>query len=103
MHNALQDFAKAGAVKWLMPVWREDELIAAGRHLYNLSEDTVCDLYAKWGGSARYVLQHAREPSQQMDLELAIATANIDQIYKAVGSPESAPEVNGCLSCTQVV
>lgn len=85
-----------------MSLWREDELKAAGGRLYGLGEDCVHELYARWGGSARYVLQHANNPSRQKDLELAVATASIDHIYKAVGLLDSAPEVSASLSCTRL-
>lgn len=97
--DAPQDFAKAGASTLLMPLWSEDELNAAGQSLYSLTEQEVQDLFAKWGGSARYVLQHAKNPSRQKDLDEAITDANIDKIYQAVGAPASAQDVSGSLPC----
>ena len=96
--DASQDFAKAGASTLLMPLWSEDELKVAGQRLYSLAEQEVQDLFAKWGGSARYVLQYARNPSRQRDLDTAISGANTDMIYKAVGN-ESAQEVSASLPC----
>lgn len=86
-----------------MPVWSEDELLAAGRRLYGLSEERVRELYARWGGSARYVLQRANDPGMQTDLEWAIATTSINQIRKAVGMPDSASEVTRFLLCAASV
>ena len=95
--DAPQDFAKAGASTLLMPLWSEDELKAAGQSLYSLTEQEVHDLFVEWGGSARYVLQHAKNPlRRQMELDEAIAAANIDNIFK---SPESAQDVSGSLQC----
>lgn len=88
----LQEFAKAGASTLYMPVWSWSEL-DAGRHLHGLEENEILPLYRKWGGSARYVLQLAREPDRQDELESAIAKANLDAIYKAVGDVDSADEV----------
>ena len=95
-HDASQDFAKAGASTVLMPVWSEDELQAAGQWLYNLTEQEVHTLFAKWGGSARYVLQYARDPRRQMDLDIAIANATTDMIFKGMG--ESGSEVSSSLT-----
>ena len=81
-----------------MPLWSEDELKVAGQRLYSLAEQEVHDLFAKWGGSARYVLQYARYPSHQRDLDAAIGGANTDMIYKAVGH-ESAQEVSASVPC----
>ena len=60
-----------------MPVWSWQEL-DAGRHLYGLREDEVLPLYERWGGSAGYVLNLARDDVRQRDLEAAIAIANLD-------------------------
>lgn len=103
----LQEFAKGGASTLYMPFWSRSEL-DAGRHLHGLEKDEILALYEKWGGSARYVLHLARNASRQRDLGSAIAKANLDAIYKAVGEIDSADEVGGgCLAsfappCTDV-
>ncbi|EIE27688.1 hypothetical protein COCSUDRAFT_64335 [Coccomyxa subellipsoidea C-169] len=88
-----KDFAKAGASTLYMPVWSWLEL-DAGRHLHGLRKDEILPLYEKWGGSARYVLDLARNPSRQRDLASAIAKADLDVIFKAVGEIDSADEVS---------
>ncbi|KAK9818097.1 hypothetical protein WJX72_007160 [[Myrmecia] bisecta] len=71
------------------------DLIHAARPLYpGVVPELVEELYAKWGGSVRYVLQFAIIPSLQLHLQQAIDGASLHELLVSVGQLDSKREVS---------
>lgn len=84
-HDLYWEYAKDGSVAVrYMPVWTLQELQKARRlvypHVCGLTRQVVVDLYAKWGGVARYCLEHALNEAKQQDLPRAIAKVRCVQL-----------------------
>lgn len=56
-----------------------------------MSQDQVNDLFTRWGGIPRFVLEKANIKSAQTDLEVAISKCTTKDIITYTGS-EGAPE-----------
>uniref|UniRef100_A0A7S0WNW8 Crinkler (CRN) family protein n=1 Tax=Chlamydomonas leiostraca TaxID=1034604 RepID=A0A7S0WNW8_9CHLO len=62
-----------GATQRFMPVWTKDEIDLCRARLHTeLEQEVVDDLWAKWGGRPRYVLEKALDPVVQASLDFAI-------------------------------
>jgi hypothetical protein len=59
----------------------------------DLSEDKVMNLYLKWGGVPRYVLELANNEAQQNKLEDAISTCTYD-IIKYIGEGDTQEDIS---------
>lgn len=57
-----------GATTRYMAPWSCDELELCGQRIHKLQLSEIRKLYSFWGGSPRYVLQHASDASQQSKL-----------------------------------
>eukprot|EP00877_Chromochloris_zofingiensis_P000414 jgi/Chrzof1/10373/Cz04g39160.t1 len=84
------------ATTWYMPVWSEHEILTARTTMFpSLSEDFVLELFDKWGGIPRFLLQNARVRNQQLRLQKAIdAWWDVDKMRSSVGAIESASEAS---------
>jgi hypothetical protein len=78
-------FSKTSCDIRYMPVWSREEIFKCRFMLYpTLSEDLVENLYSKWGGIARYVLQYALVEVQQALTE-ALDISNLDAVLQSFG------------------
>ncbi|EFJ39582.1 hypothetical protein VOLCADRAFT_108574 [Volvox carteri f. nagariensis] len=85
---------QAGLRLWMGP-WSYVELEAArGIMFSSVSKAKLSELYARWGGIPRYVLKYAANPELQEELDAAVATVNMDLLWKSVGNIEAAPDVS---------
>ncbi len=57
----------------------------------SVTQDKLDELYVKWGGIVRYVLEKANNPTDQNELEVAIQKCMTTDIMTYAGS-EAAPE-----------
>ena len=76
-----------------VPVWTLDELKTCRAQLFDpqVSEPLLLDLYGKWGGIPRFVLQYANEETQQKLLLQAIdasKTQTLGEIRQALKTPK---------------
>lgn len=68
----LTEFLKGRAQLRFMPVWRKPDLMAARELLYSsVTKERAEELYAKWGGVPRNVLERANHEDWQSMLETA--------------------------------
>ncbi|RKP20608.1 hypothetical protein ROZALSC1DRAFT_19110 [Rozella allomycis CSF55] len=71
------------------PLWSKEEIQACRALLYaSLSADDVDELYSKWGGVPKFVLENARDIFQQKKLDSAILSVDLDGLVKAIGNPD---------------
>jgi hypothetical protein len=70
-----------------MPVWTHDEIKTCWHKLYKstMDEEFVEDLYSKWGGIARQVLEQAKDQGNLPLLEKAISSCDMDACIRSVG------------------
>ncbi|EFJ39326.1 hypothetical protein VOLCADRAFT_108681, partial [Volvox carteri f. nagariensis] len=91
----LQEYAKQAGLRLWMGPWSYVELEAArGIMFSSVSKAKLSELYARWGGIPRYVLKYAANPELQEELDAAVATVNMDLLWKSVGNIEAAPDVS---------
>ncbi|GAX79592.1 hypothetical protein CEUSTIGMA_g7033.t1 [Chlamydomonas eustigma] len=78
-----------------MPVWSIEEIEKCRTVIYShLTAGAVADLYEKWGGIPRFVLEKANDvPAQEM-LENSIKQCSWVDVMSCVYSPETAKEVS---------
>lgn len=77
-----------------MPVWSWEEINTCRSKIYEeLSIDHVRELYIKWGGIPRYVLENALNLEIQVQLQEAIDTCS-EKIFKYIGGAESKKDVS---------
>ncbi|CAG8702627.1 17099_t:CDS:1, partial [Acaulospora colombiana] len=90
MKDHYRNFDKlVGTTIRYMPVWEWEEVDACRTVIYNhLKESEVKQLFLKWGGIPRFVLEKASDPTQQNTLEDAIARFNY------IGKSDSRDEVS---------
>ena len=90
--DAVQDYAKYPATTRYMPTWTLEEILAA-EPLYGIGQQRATELFGRWGGVPRYVLEGANNDSAQDMLTDAIGGANLDELMKSVAQPQSMSEV----------
>ena len=57
--DCAQIMQESAARMWYMPVWTLEELMCCKQEVYpELDDDLIAQLYAHFGGVARYVLEH---------------------------------------------
>jgi hypothetical protein len=86
-----------------MPVWSLQELNTCNGAIYNLDTSDVKQLFLKWGGIPRFVLEKANDPVQQGMLEDAFARCD-ERIFSYVGESEIRDDMSHKLFhiCTNV-
>ncbi|CAH1767267.1 7378_t:CDS:2 [Entrophospora sp. SA101] len=78
----------------LMPVWSWNEVNECRIGMFNhLEEAKVEDLYSRWGGIPRFILEKALDSSQQNHLEDAISKSN-GRLFEFVGEIDHADDVS---------
>ncbi|EFJ41911.1 hypothetical protein VOLCADRAFT_107467 [Volvox carteri f. nagariensis] len=91
----VEEYAKQAGLRLWMGPWSDVELEAArGIMFSSVSKAKLSELYARWGGIPRYVLKYAANPELQEELDAAVATVNMDLLWKSVGNIEAAPDVS---------
>jgi hypothetical protein len=81
-----------------MPVWSHDELQECRKHLFaHLSSEIVEDLFFRWGGIARYVLQLADDTTQQSLLDEALDGTNLSSVIDSFGKSDASAEASSRL------
>lgn len=65
----------------------------AAEPLYGIGPQRATELFDRWGGVPRYVLEGANDDSVQKMLTDAIGEANLEWLLKSVAQTESMPEV----------
>ena len=105
-HEHYWNYLKAGGGRLemnvrvlFMPVWGLGELLRARELIfYKVPEQLVKELYVKWGGNPRHVLQFARDKQQQRDLNTALRVHDFKTLLmEAGGSLETADEYSHSL------
>ncbi|RHZ53526.1 hypothetical protein Glove_441g117 [Diversispora epigaea] len=77
-----------------MPVWEWKEIDACRVMIYNhLEESEIKQLFFKWGGIPRFVLEKASDQTQQNLLEEAIARCD-EKIFNYIGESDIRDEVS---------
>ncbi|RHZ88573.1 hypothetical protein Glove_22g85 [Diversispora epigaea] len=77
-----------------MPVWEWEEIDACRVMIYNhLKESEIYQLFLKWGGIPRFVLEKASDQTQQNLLEEAIARCD-EKIFNYIGENDIRDEVS---------
>jgi hypothetical protein len=81
-----RDFDKFGlSTIRFMPVWERKEIDdCRNKIFYDIEKKKVEELFLRWGGVPRFVLEQADEPSHQDLLDKAINKCSMD-IFKYVG------------------
>jgi hypothetical protein len=79
------------STKLYMPVWDWDEIEECRRLLFsNVTEQEARDLFLRWGGVPRFVLEKAHVLSAQNGLEEALSTASLHDLIQTAGSLDMA-------------
>ncbi len=92
-NNKLEnEYNKAAATPLIMPPWTLDELKDCCSLVYpNVELALVSELYDKWGGVPRYVLEFANNKIKQRDLKSALVQINVNALRDCVGQT-AAPD-----------
>jgi len=79
-----------------LPPWSLEELKRCRGSIFDpeVTEAKVEELFRKWGGVARFVLQYANEPTQQEQLDKAIATSKLRSIADTIDALTQAKDVS---------
>ncbi|CAG8616946.1 15762_t:CDS:1, partial [Acaulospora morrowiae] len=90
-----KDFDKYfGAEIRYMPVWEWEEIETCRAIMHNhLKKSEVKQLFLKWGGIPRFVLEKARNQTQQSLLEKAISVCD-EKIFNYIGESDSENDVS---------
>ncbi|RHZ89298.1 hypothetical protein Glove_16g200 [Diversispora epigaea] len=87
-----------GAKIRYMPIWSREEIETCREKIFNhLKPEKVYDLFSKWGGIPRFVLEKAQDPCQQRLLEEAIVKNSDKRIFKFVGETDSSDDMSHML------
>eukprot|EP01132_Coremiostelium_polycephalum_P008570 gene8570-10543_t len=88
--KVLKNFDKLPkSTRLYMPIWSFDELSTA-RILYpNVTEQKMKELFSKWGGIPRFVLQYALDKTQQEQMEIALGSKNLKACLESIGEVEA--------------
>ncbi|GAM24294.1 hypothetical protein SAMD00019534_074690 [Acytostelium subglobosum LB1] len=85
-----------------MPPWEKDEVDHVRPLLYpQVTQATLDDLWSKWGGIPRFILEKADNPAFQHSLEQVIPTLNLDDCLKCIG--EEDPQAPGSHKIIQII
>ena len=76
-----------------MPPWSLDELMAALPLFEDVPPARLAELYAVWGGTIRWTLQNANDPTNLSELERAVDLSSLDDVLQAGGAKGSTPQV----------
>ncbi|RGB22731.1 hypothetical protein C1646_775620 [Rhizophagus diaphanus] len=77
-----------------MPEWKFEEINKCREKLFDdLGKDQVMNLYLKWGGVPRFVLENANDETEQEKLSDAIDTCS-DDIIKYIGEGDSQEDIS---------
>ncbi|GAM23476.1 hypothetical protein SAMD00019534_066510 [Acytostelium subglobosum LB1] len=88
--------------RMFMPPWEKDELDHVKPLLYpQVPQATLEDLWLKWGGIPRFVLEKAVNAAFQHSLENGITTLDLDTCAKSVG--EEDPQAPGSHKIIQII
>ncbi|GBC18883.2 hypothetical protein GLOIN_2v1453101 [Rhizophagus irregularis DAOM 181602=DAOM 197198] len=90
-----KDFDKWGKklVRY-MPVWKFEEINKCREKLFNdLDKKQVMDLYLKWGGIPRFILENANDKTEQKKLDNAISICTED-IIKYIGEGDTQEDTS---------
>jgi hypothetical protein len=77
---------RIGNKKYYMPCWSRDEIFSIIDYFPDIDKNTVEKLFEKYGGIPRFVL--SKSDDWNAELQLAIKSANIDELQKSIGGPE---------------
>jgi hypothetical protein len=97
--NHYKDFDKVegGIEVRYMPVWDLDEIKKCRNMIHNnLEENYVKNLFLKWGGIPRFVLDLAKNENEQNKLQDAINVCE-EYIFKYIGQSESHKDISHML------
>src|SRR6185369_3117412 len=86
-----------------MPVWNREEIDTCNDAIYFHQRSKVKELFLKWGGIPRFVLEKANDPVQQRKLEDAIVRCG-ESIFRYLGKSEIPDDMSHKLFhiCTNV-
>lgn len=75
-----------------MPVWNYDEIEQCRSLLFDatVNSDEAREMFVRWGGVPRYVLEKAHDRATQQSLEGALSLANFTALKDAAGSLDLA-------------
>ena len=92
-----------GATIRYMPVWNWEEIDTCNDAIYVHQRSKVKQLFLKWGGIPRFVLEKANDPVQQRKLEDAIVRCD-ESIFRYLGESEIPDDMSHKLFhiCTNV-
>lgn len=97
MKDHYHDFDKGNSSIRIMPVWSVEEIDYCRQNLFDsLNEDMVGQLYTKWGGVPRYILQGALNSDMQRLLQQAVDTCD-EKIFQYIGGSNSREDVSHIL------
>lgn len=79
-----------------LPPWSLGELKKCRESIFDqkVTEAQVDELFRKWGGVARFVLEYANDPTQQDQLDKAIATSKLRSIADTIDALTQAKDVS---------
>ncbi|RHZ85215.1 hypothetical protein Glove_69g70 [Diversispora epigaea] len=78
-----------------MPVWSPEEIEACRVRIFDrLDKAKVEDLFSKWGGIPRFILEKAQDSIQQLLLEEAIVKNSNPKIFNFVGEIDHADDIS---------
>ncbi|PKY41943.1 hypothetical protein RhiirA4_540004 [Rhizophagus irregularis] len=88
------DFDKRHPDVRYMPVWSLDEINTCRTKIFtDISEEKVRELYLKWGGIPRYILEGATNLNTQKQLKKAITKCN-ESILSFIGEDDANDEIS---------
>ncbi|RIA93134.1 hypothetical protein C1645_665279, partial [Glomus cerebriforme] len=88
------DFDKRHPDVRYMPVWSWDEINTCRTNIFtDISEGKVRELYLKWGGIPRYILEGATNLNTQKQLKKAIIKCN-ESILRFIGEDDANDEIS---------
>ena len=103
--NWKEYFKDDGVQVRFMPIWSKDDILAARQLIFsNVSEERALQLYSKWGGVPRAVLQKADDEVWQNTLEQAFSKCpKLGDILTKLGMVDAPKEVSNTILHHDVV
>ena len=85
-----------GVRRFFMPTWSLDELGSLRARMYeSVALHTLQELFLKWGGVPRYVLEKAADAVVQQSLNAAVLSCSaLERLDELVGQPDSGTDVS---------
>ena len=79
-----------------LPPWSLEELKKCRESIFDgkVTKAQVEELFRKWGGVARFVLEYADDPTQQDHLDKAIGTSRVRSIADTTDALKQAKDVS---------